>query len=158
LTLLRSSTWPDPQADVGQHQFTYVIYPHVGSWSEAEIVRRGAELNSPLQLVLASTQNGSASSTHSFLDFGAAGEQLVLMALQPAHDHPDQLVLRCYESAGQAGMCDLQNSLGLKMGEAIDLLETHLADTEQHQSVNPWQIKSWLLHHELASKSNTIPS
>jgi alpha-mannosidase len=158
LTLLRSSTWPDPQADIGQHQFIYVIYPHEGSWSEAEIVRRSVELNSPLQLVLASAQMGSAPNTHSFLDLGTAGEQLVLMALQPAHDHPGQVVLRCYESAGQAGMCDLQNSLGLQMGEAIDLLETHLADTEQHQSVNPWQIKSWLLHHQLASKSNTIPS
>jgi alpha-mannosidase len=145
LTLLRSSTWPDPQADLGQHQFTYVIYPHGGSWSEAEIVRRGAELNSPLQLVLVSAQMGSASSTHSFLDFGAAGEQLVLMALQPAHDHPGQAVLRCYEATGQAGICDLHNSLGLKMGEAIDLLETSLPEADQHQSVNPWQIKSWLL-------------
>jgi hypothetical protein len=54
-------------------------------------------------------------------------------------------VLRCYESAGQAGMCDLQNSLGLKMGEAIDLLETSTPEADQHQSVNPWQIKSWLL-------------
>ncbi len=146
LTLLRSSTWPDPQADIGQHQFTYVIYPHESTWSEAEMFRRGAELNSPLQLVLASAQVGLAPSTHSFLDFGAAGQQLVLMAVQPAHDHLGQVVLRCYEATGQTGTCDLQNSLGLEMGEAIDLLETPLPDADQHQSVNPWQIKSWLLH------------
>ncbi len=146
LTLLRSSTWPDPQADIGQHQFTYVIYPHGGSWSEAEIVRRGVELNSPLQLVLASAQTGLAPSAHSFLDLGAASEQLVLMALQPAHDHLGQVVMRCYEATGQVEICDLQNSLALEMGEAIDLLETPLSDADQNQSVKPWQIKSWLLH------------
>jgi alpha-mannosidase len=150
LTLLRSSTWPDPQADLGQHQFTYSLYPHPGSWSTARTVHRGAELNSPLQLILATPQAGAQPPNHSFLDLGAAGQQLVLMALQPAIDHPGQVVLRCYEAAGQAGSCDVQNSLGLVMGEAIDLLETPLpsngADRAENQSVQPWQIRSWLLH------------
>jgi alpha-mannosidase len=146
LTLLRSSTWPDPQADLGQHQFTYSLYPHAGSWSTASTVHRGAELNSPLQLVLAATQSGSKPPHHSFLDLGEAGQQLVLMALQPAIDHPGQVVLRCYDSAGAGGSCDLQNSLGLAMGEAIDLLETPLPGMNQDRSIQPWQIRSWLLH------------
>jgi alpha-mannosidase len=146
LTLLRSSTWPDPQADIGQHQFTYSIYPHMGSWSTAAVVQRGVELNSPLQIVLATPQSGAAPSTHSFLDLGAAGDHLVLMAFSPAHRQADRVVLRCYESAGQSGVCDLHNSVGLEMGEAIDLLETPLPGVANHQLVQPWQIKSWLLH------------
>jgi len=28
LTLLRSPTWPDPDADRGHHHFHYALYPH----------------------------------------------------------------------------------------------------------------------------------
>ena len=28
LTLLRSPTWPDPEADRGHHHFSYALYPH----------------------------------------------------------------------------------------------------------------------------------
>ncbi len=157
LTLLRSSTWPDPQADLGQHHFTYSIYPHVGSWSAANVVRQGVELNSPLQIVLATPQSGVAPNVHSFLDLGAAGAQLVLMALSPAHLHADRVVLRCYESAGQSIVCDLQNSVGLAMGEAIDLLETPLPDIANNQLVQPWQIKSWLLHTNLIPNQTPSP-
>ncbi len=157
LTLLRSSTWPDPQADIGQHQFSYVLYPHSGNWSAA--VQRGMELNSPLQMLLANVDLpvGEQPSTHSFLDLGSAGDRLMLMALQPALDYSGQVVLRCYETAGQAGRCDLQNSLGLVMGEAIDLLETQLPESDQHPLVNPWQIKSWLLHKNSPSDRTPFP-
>ena len=30
LTLLRSPTWPDPDADQGHHHFSYALYPHSG--------------------------------------------------------------------------------------------------------------------------------
>src|SRR5215216_1665394 len=35
MTLLRSSTMPDPTADFGEHRFQYSFYPHTGSWNEA---------------------------------------------------------------------------------------------------------------------------
>ena len=41
LTLLRSPTWPDAEADRGRQQFTYAIYPHAGGWKGAQTVRRG---------------------------------------------------------------------------------------------------------------------
>src|SRR5208337_1626696 len=31
LTLLRSPTWPDPDADQGHHHFHYALYPHAGT-------------------------------------------------------------------------------------------------------------------------------
>jgi alpha-mannosidase len=34
LSLLRSPTSPDPQADQGEHRFTYSLYPHTGGWDE----------------------------------------------------------------------------------------------------------------------------
>ena len=35
LSLLKGSVFPDESADLGQHHFTYALYPHAGSWEEA---------------------------------------------------------------------------------------------------------------------------
>ena len=35
LSMLKSGTFPNPQADQEYHEFTYSIYPHKGSWKEA---------------------------------------------------------------------------------------------------------------------------
>src|SRR5262249_42905009 len=32
LTLLRSPRVPDPEADLGEHHFTYSLFPHLGDW------------------------------------------------------------------------------------------------------------------------------
>ena len=48
LTLLKGSVYPDPVADLGDHDFTYVLYPHAGSWEEAGTPPHALDLNSPL--------------------------------------------------------------------------------------------------------------
>ena len=48
VTLLRGPESPDPDADRGQHEFTYALFPHAGDWTAGETVRRGWELNVPV--------------------------------------------------------------------------------------------------------------
>ncbi len=45
LSLLRSPTSPDPEADQGRQHFSYALYPHAGSWKEALTVRQGYDFN-----------------------------------------------------------------------------------------------------------------
>ena len=47
LSLLRSPTVPDPEADQGEHHFTYSLYPHEGEWDE-NTLREAYALNDPL--------------------------------------------------------------------------------------------------------------
>ena len=49
ISLLRSPTSPDPEADQGEHHFSYSLYPHAGDWKQALTVRRGYEFNYKLQ-------------------------------------------------------------------------------------------------------------
>ena len=49
LTLLRGTTAPDPQADLGEHTFKYSLYPHKGRWDMGTI-REAYALNDPLIL------------------------------------------------------------------------------------------------------------
>ncbi|MEH2307853.1 alpha-mannosidase [Nostoc sp.] len=155
LTLLRSPNWPDSEADKGFHEFTYTLYPHAGSWESAHTVRRGYELNIPLQVILNPTnenpsENPSFSTGKdglgmSFLDLSA--ENLILMALKPSEDDPQQLILRCYECHGEIAELSLQSNLGLNLGDTVDLLErsstTEFSSGQQILTIQPWKIASF---------------
>ena len=38
LSLLRGPRSPDPEADIGRHEFAYALLPHAGGWREAGVV------------------------------------------------------------------------------------------------------------------------
>jgi alpha-mannosidase len=149
LTLLRSPNWPDPEADRGFHEFTYALYPHGDSWESAHTVRRGYELNLPLQVMaLTPKQQGNKllSPVGSLLDLSA--ENLILMAFKQAEDDPQQWILRCYECHGETANLQLQSDLGLSLGESVDLLERSLptpqfSSKQQIFTILPWKISSF---------------
>jgi alpha-mannosidase len=146
LTLLRSSTWPDPIPDRRIHQFTYAVYPHQGTWQKAQTVHQGCELNSPVQSVeVDRSVTGTLPSSQSFVDLGT--NSLVLMALYPSETF-GRLVLRCYESTGRMADVEITGSLEISANRSIDLLETSVQDTKENQRVLPWQIRSWLVSYQ----------
>ncbi|MEH2260407.1 alpha-mannosidase [Nostoc sp.] len=151
LTLLRSSNWPDSEADRGFHEFKYTLYPHADSWESAHTVRRGYELNIPLQVIFnwpLAQPSATAINTIegvSFLNLSA--ENLILMALKPSEDDPQQLILRCYESHGETAELSLQSDLGLNLGNTVDLLErsasTEFSSQQQILMIQPWKIANF---------------
>ena len=82
LSLLRSPEWPDPHADEGEHDFTYSLYPHGGTWREADTVRRGYELNDQVFAKQTDKHQGALSPQHSFLQIDT--DNVVLTALKKA--------------------------------------------------------------------------
>jgi len=151
LTLLRSPSWPDPEADRGLHQFTYAVYPHAGNWQSAHTVRRGYELNLPLQVMLLSTISsptpGQLPSVGSLLDLSS--DHLILSAFKQSEDDPYQWILRCYECHGEPAELCLHSDLGLKVSHPVDLLERpiHPPETLPPQtpafSILPWKIATF---------------
>jgi len=147
LTLLRSPNWPDPQADQGYHEFTYAVYPHPGSWQAAHTVRRGYELNLPLQVMmyrdLEANRIAALPPVGRFLDLSA--QNLVLMAFKQSEDDPQQWILRCYECHGEPAELSLQSDLRLVVSHPADILERLTQPSEQLIeekifSVSPWKI------------------
>ena len=47
LSLLRSPIRPDDGSDQGDHRISYSLYPHYGTWRQAQVDRRGYEYNVP---------------------------------------------------------------------------------------------------------------
>ncbi|HZQ19478.1 MAG TPA: alpha-mannosidase [Terriglobales bacterium] len=124
LSLLRSPTWPDPNADEGHHEFTYSLYAHGGDWKQAQTVRRGYELNyKPLARQLAHHE-GPLPAEHSFLSVGS--DDVVVTALKKA-EKDDSLIARYYEWAGEKG------DVKLSFPPAMQANETNLMEKEGNQ-------------------------
>jgi alpha-mannosidase len=120
LTLLRSPTWPDEDADRGEQKFTYAIYPHQGSWKDAQTVRRGYELNDPLVAEQVFAHTGALPAEHSFASVENAN--VTLTAMKKAEDS-DALVFRMYEWAGKASEVKLHVPPGAQYAVESNLME-----------------------------------
>ncbi|WP_204105437.1 MULTISPECIES: alpha-mannosidase [Spirulina sp. CCY15215] len=144
LTLLKSPVWPDPQADRGQHHFTYCLYPHRDSWQVAATVRKGYELNLPLivrewENKEKPNQNPKLFSEGSLLNLSA--KNLILMALKPSEDDLETYILRCYECQGKDAQIEMKGELNWAIASSTNLLEIPQSDRDI-TSISPWQIKT----------------
>lgn len=95
VSLLRSPTSPDPEADQGAQEFAYALMPHAGGWREAGVLAEAARFNAPVRWT------SSVSETRSFASVDDPG--LVLDTVKRAEDS-DAIVLRLYEARGGRGV------------------------------------------------------
>ncbi|CAA9425045.1 GH38 [uncultured Microcoleus sp.] len=156
LTLLRGSTWPDEQADVGVSEFTCAVYPHSGNWQDAGTVRQGYELNLPLLVKvlpkLEKKGHKTLPAVGKFLDLSA--ENLVLMAFKQSEDDSNVWILRCYECHGEEAKLELKSDLGLAISQPVDLLEQPInlpqkSDDGRSFRISPWKIASFAVNLSL---------
>lgn len=146
LTLLRSSQWPDSQADRGIQEFTYSLYPHLDSWEEAETVKRGYELNVPFQVLVNPINYQprlNLCQSQSFLSLSA--DNLILMALKPSENDPKKFIIRFYECHGQTAEISLQSEI-LNLEKPTDLLEDNIklaAINQVNKNIDPWKIMTF---------------
>jgi alpha-mannosidase len=120
ISLLRSPTWPDPEADRGRQHITFALYPHAGDWKQSLTVRRGYEYNYPLQAVQVAPHAGELPGEHSFVT--VEPENVLLTALKKAED-TNALVFRVYEWAGKSGDVTFQVPKGAQGATIVNLME-----------------------------------
>jgi alpha-mannosidase len=135
LSLLRAPTSPDPQADRGEQQFSYALYPHEGDFRDAGVVQRAYEFNVPLAALVPSLshwERGGVRVTpqHSF--FSLDCDHVILDTVKPAEDagarQPDAggLILRLYEAFGGRGPVTLTFGFPVAKVTECDCLERPL--------------------------------
>ena len=99
VSLLRSPTSPDPEADQGEHEFAYALLPHAGGWREAGVLAEAHRFNAPMRWVAIGVPPRSLASVDD--------PNLVLDTVKRAEDS-DALVLRLYEAHGARGTARLR--------------------------------------------------
>jgi len=120
ITLLRSPTWPDPDADQGEHHFHYALYPHAGTWKDALTVRHGWEYDYPLQAVVTTAHAGSLPPEHSFAS--VSPENVALTVVKKAEDS-NALIFRAYEWAGKETTAEFHVPPGATGATVTNLME-----------------------------------
>ncbi|UCD74486.1 MAG: alpha-mannosidase [Phycisphaerales bacterium] len=124
ITLLRSPKHPDPNADMGEHEFTYSIMPHAGDWRAAGVDRQARALNAPpLARAMKRDQTGAwkgAWAPFTIETHGAA--HVDIAACKPAEDD-DRTIVRLVETHGGAGDITLKWNLPVSGVEPVDILE-----------------------------------
>jgi alpha-mannosidase len=120
LTLLRSPTSPDPEADQGHHHFAYSLYPHSGDWKQALSMRRGYEFNYTLHAAQAQVHDGKLPAEHSYISLDQPN--VVLTAVKKAEDD-NGLLFRFFEWAGKSGNVTVRVPEGGTSAVATNLME-----------------------------------
>ena len=120
ISLLRSPTWPDADADRGHQHFTYTLYPHAGDWKQALTVRHGYEYN--YKLTAHQVEGHAGSQPAEFTYVSVKPENLVLTALKKAEDE-NALIFRVYEWAGKSGDVEFHVPPGATAATVTNLME-----------------------------------
>jgi alpha-mannosidase len=104
ISLLRSTKSPDPEADMGRHEFAYALLPHAGGWREAGVVAEGLRFNAPPRW------------TQPVASFASVDDPNVVLDTIKRAEDSDALVLRVYEAHGARGTARVQ--LGVPFASA----------------------------------------
>ncbi len=119
LSLLRSPTNPDPEADQGEHSFIYSLFPHQGGW-ETATAKQAYALNDPL-IAAAGTSVQSTSNTIKPL-ISTSAPNVIIETVKQAEDGSG-LIVRLYEYWRQRGAVTLETGFPLRTASITNLLE-----------------------------------
>ena len=122
LTLLKSATYPNTDADRTHHSFTYSLYPHKGSLNNADTLKHAYILNQPLEAITIGKQSGVLPSEYSFINSDNA--DVIIDTIKKAEDS-DALILRMYEPYNKRDTVTLTPSFEVSRAYICDLMENN---------------------------------
>ncbi|MCZ7544039.1 MAG: alpha-mannosidase [Anaerolineae bacterium] len=139
LTLLRGTTLPDLEADLGEHRFAYSLLPHAGRWDETTVAAAYA-LNDPLIVV----RGGGDAAAPLGAMLSANRPNIVIETVKRAEDG-EGLVVRFYENQRRRGPVTLTAGFPLRGAWRTNLIEENQEALEVtgrsvQLDVNPYEI------------------
>lgn len=138
LTLLKAAGYPDPDADLGIHQFTYSLYPHQGDFLDGETVQAAWELNNPIF-----TSKGEI---ETFSLFQVTNPYVMIDSIKQAEDG-DGIILRLHEFAGTHGEVTITSGYPITSITECNLLEENETSLSNPTfAVAPFEIKTYRIH------------
>lgn len=144
LTLLRSPTSPDPEADQGHHEFTYSLLPHHGRWG-LETMAQAYALNDPLRLYVTERPSSSPTQPKSLPSLVSVDRPNVIIETVKQAEDGNGLIVRLYEAMRQRGVVTLKAGFEIAAVHQTNLLEENERPIP-HQSnqvdipIKPYQI------------------
>ena len=162
LTLLRSVRYPGPlidkgdsssgipgYTDLGEHSFTYSLFPHPGDYSEGGVVQAGYELNIPLTIRSCSPGKGPLPPSFSFM---VVESPSVIIETVKKAESGREIIVRLYETAGEPCKTGLQLNFPVTKAVLVNLMEEPIGEIPVSEGrieldFTPFEIKTLQIQH-----------
>jgi alpha-mannosidase len=154
LSLLRGPTIPDPNADLGVHQFKYSLFPHTGNWDERTQSSAYA-LNDPIIVFDLSSTNIEKQSSENNINlalpfFSTDCTNVVIETIKKAEDGLG-FIIRLYESQRKRGPVQIKSFAPILSAWETNLLEEdqvqyHVSNHHIVMEIKPYEIKTIRIH------------
>lgn len=125
LSLLRSTTDPNPEADQGEHTFTYAIYPHAGSFAESDTIRLAYTMNNPMVAIAATGDCDTLPACYSAVSFDR--DNVICETVKAAEDGEGTIV-RFYETKNRRGKVAVTLGIPAERVYLCDLMENEISE------------------------------
>jgi len=129
---------PNPNADVEVHNFTYALYPHQGTWKQADTVGEAYNVNQSAYAVC----GGQAGKRFSFA--GVNRKNVVLETVKQA-ESGEGTVLRLYECQNARTKVTMDLPQGVTKAYSTNLLE----EVEEELTVENGKVTFTILPYEI---------
>ena len=145
LTLLKSGIFPHPNADIGQHHFTYSLYPHTGDFREGKVIQEAYRLNCEPVCVL-----GTADSTQMNLPALLLSAENIFCETIKQAENGEGLILRMYEAYGRQTNAVWNYGNAAPKAFECDMMEQRICELPQAENgfavtFHPYEVKTFLL-------------
>ena len=148
LTLIKAGTYPNENADIGNHEFTYSIYPHKGRWQDSHTVEMAYNLNVPVITIIQEETEGQKKIVpSSFIQCNK--ENCFIEVIKQAEDGQG-LIVRMYENKNNRENATIKIGIPIKQVFECDLLERKEREIEVQEqqfeaTFKPYEIKTFYL-------------
>lgn len=123
ISLLKSATWPNPEADRGINKFTYSLYPHKGGYEEGGTVKEAYLLNMPLEPEKVAAANGSISDCWSL---ASSNKENVVVETVKKAEEGNSVIVRAYEAYNRKEKAEITVGFDFKEVYICDLMENNI--------------------------------
>ncbi len=141
LSLLKSATFPDPEADLGEQKFTYSLFTHDAEWYDSGLIQAAWDLNAPLIAM-----EGVEAPLGSLLDID--NPAIALDSVKKA-ESGDALVVRAHETRGGKAKLNLKLNFSSKGWREADLMENPIGEFvsggEIRRELHAYEIVTFLI-------------
>ncbi|UQZ36763.1 alpha-mannosidase [Paenibacillus sp. PK3_47] len=143
LSLIKSATAPDWNADQGEHLFTYALLPHIGDWVAGGTVEEAWALNNPLRAVQGKTSGNEGKSLITVNQSNIAIDAVKLS------EQGDGFIVRLHEFTGSRSTVSLGSHYNLDSWQLCDMMERPLEEARQGRECShefkPYEICTFLV-------------
>ncbi len=148
LTLIKAGTYPNPEADLGYHEFTYSIYPHKNTWKEASTQEMACNLNVPMYAVVEDSHKGILKDELSLLKINK--DNCIVEVVKKA-ETCNGVIVRLYEYKNMREKVDISFSTNIESAYECDLMENIIESVNNHENkisfeIKPYEIKTFLIN------------